>query len=123
MPSTEQPQASTTNARDVFEWVSGEKAQFREGLCISKARDGTGFYVGIKGWDTKRGAPGFIQIKMTPTGLQDAAALLQRKVPEALDLATKPRPSPKPGPVAAAVQAAGILAGLLTAAAALGLAL
>ena len=91
MASNPTPNASTTTAPDFsnFNWVPGKNARY-DAACISRGRDGRR-YVGLRGYDKKNGAQGYISAEMTYGGLvelrravdAELAAMGQQTLPPA----------------------------------------
>lgn len=111
MPSNNTPNASTTTAPDFsnYKWVSG--AQRFESACVSRDHAGR-VYLGLKGWDKKSRAMGYVSIELSPVAVQDLRTLL--------DLAEAGEwPPVKPAPLVAQVRA-GAKAAAQAAVAALG---
>lgn len=76
MPSNTNPKASNAGARDYsnYAWVAGKNARF-DAVCLHTDPDTGRVSLGIKGWDSRAKAPGFIMVDLTAVGLQDIATL------------------------------------------------
>ncbi len=97
MPSNNTPNASTTTAPDFsnYKWVPG--TQRFESACVSRDLVGR-VYLGLKGWDKKSRAMGYINIELGAAAVQDLRTLL--------DLAEAGEwPPIKPAPLVAQVRA------------------